>query len=189
MGAGGDTEIHRCTDAAQWESWLADHYEHSNGIWLLIGKKGSEATALKIGEALDVALCYGWIDSQRKGYDANHFLQRYSPRRGKSPWSKLNVQRAEALINAGRMHISGFAEIEAAKADGRWAVAYEPQREFKLPPEFIAALEESARAQTAFERLDKTGQYAIVLPILKATTPAFLRNRIRKAIDKLEASV
>jgi uncharacterized protein YdeI (YjbR/CyaY-like superfamily) len=182
-----DAEVLACTDATQWESWLADHPEQSRGIWLLIAKKGSYQVSVTISDALDVALCYGWIDSQRKGYDLNYYLQRYSPRRPGSPWSRLNVQRVEALTEAGRMRARGLAEVAAAKADGRWAAAYQPQRDATLPPDFAAALERNERARVAFELLDKTGQYAILLPLLKATTPAIRLMRLQKAIARLEA--
>lgn len=118
-----DAEILTLADAAGWEAWLADHHDRSSGVWLLIAKKGSARTSVTIREALDVALCYGWIDSQPRGHDADRYLQRYSPRRPRSPWSKLNADRAEALIAAGRMRPPGLARIEAAKADGRWAAA------------------------------------------------------------------
>jgi uncharacterized protein YdeI (YjbR/CyaY-like superfamily) len=182
-----DAEVLACTDATQWESWLADHPEQSRGIWLLIAKKGSYQVSVTISDALDVALCYGWIDSQRKGYDLNYYLQRYSPRRPGSPWSRLNVERVEALIEAGRMRPRGLAEVAAAQADGRWAAAYQPQRDATLPPDFAAALERNERARAAFDQVDKTGQYAILLPILKATTPRIRLMRLQKAIARLEA--
>lgn len=186
MGPDEDTEILTCADAAEWETWLADHHGRSNGVWLLIAKKGSDAASVTIGDALDVALCYGWIDSQRKGYDADHYLQRYSPRRPRSPWSKLNVERTEGLIAAGRMRAPGMAEVAAARADGRWAAAYASQRTAGLPPDLEAALEGNERAMAAFERLDKTGRYAVILPLLKATTPKIRASRLEKAIAELE---
>lgn len=187
MEALKNTEVLTCTDVTRWESWLADHHEQSSGIWLLIAKKDSDKVSVTISDALDVALCYGWIDSQRKSYDTNYYLQRYSPRRPRSPWSKLIVERVEALIDAGRMRAPGLAEVAAAQADGHWAAAYEPQRNARLPPDLAAALEQNERARTAFEQLDKTGQYAIILPVLKATTPAIRLIRLQKAIAKLEA--
>lgn len=174
------------TNAAQWESCLIDQHEQSKGVWLLIAKKGSDKVSVTISDALDVALCFGWIDSQRKSYDQDYYLQRYSPRRAKSPWSKLNVERAEALIATDRMRPRGLAEVTAAQADGRWAAAYEPQRNIKLPPDLAAALEKSDKARVTFEHLDKTGQYAVILPVLKAATPASRVKRIEKAIAKLE---
>jgi uncharacterized protein YdeI (YjbR/CyaY-like superfamily) len=108
-------------DAAAWEAWLADHYELQGGVWLKLAKRGSGRAALTVSEALDVALCYGWIDSQRLGFDETYFLQRYSRRRAKSPWSKINVARVHSLVAAGRMREPGLAEVRAAQADGRWS--------------------------------------------------------------------
>ncbi|MFB8277271.1 YdeI/OmpD-associated family protein [Nocardia colli] len=116
-----DAGSHRFSTTAQWESWLAGRHDDAADVWLVIAKKGAEG--LTIGEALDVALCFGWIDSHRKALDEQHFLQRYSPRRAKSPWSQLNMSKAEALIAAGRMREPGYAAIEAAEADGRWTAA------------------------------------------------------------------
>jgi uncharacterized protein YdeI (YjbR/CyaY-like superfamily) len=108
-----------CGSAADWEAWLEDHYEQQGGVWLRIAKKGSGQTSITITEALDVALCYGWIDSQRKSYNSVYYLQRYSRRRPKSPWSKLNAKRAAELIAEGRMRAPGRTEIRAAQAEGR----------------------------------------------------------------------
>lgn len=179
------TDILAFADPLEWESWLCVHHAASTGAWLKIGKKNPKRTLISIDEALDAALCYGWIDSQRKGFDANSYLQRYSPRRAKSPWSKLNVDRVTALAETGRMRPAGLAEVAAAKADGRWAVAYAPQRDTGLPDDLAAALAENAAAGAAFARLDKTGQYAIVLPLLKATTPEVRVARLGKAITRL----
>jgi uncharacterized protein YdeI (YjbR/CyaY-like superfamily) len=188
MEALRNPEVLGCTDVTRWESWLADHHAQSSGIWLLIAKRGSDKASVTISDALAVALCYGWIDSQRKGYDTNHYLQRYSPRRSRSSWSRLNVERVEALTDAGRMRSPGMAEVAAAKADGRWAAAYESQRSARLPPDLAAALEQNEPARAAFERLDKTGRYAFILPVLKATTPAARVLHIRKAIAKLDVT-
>lgn len=172
-------------DSASWKKWLSKHYSQEGGAWLLIAKKGSGLSSITIAEALDVALCYGWIDSHRKSFDEKHYLQRYSLRASKSPWSKINVDKAETLIAEGRMRAPGFAEIEKAKADGRWAAAYESQKTAGIPPDFAAALKKNPKAGRAFEALDKTAQYTVVLPILKATTPAVRAARVQKAIDKL----
>jgi len=184
-----NSDVLLCTDVTRWESWLADHHDHSSGIWLLIAKKGSDKVSVTISDALDVALCHGWIDSQRKGYDTNYYLQRYSPRRPQSPWSRLNVKRVEALTGAGRMRARGLAEVAAAQADGRWAPAYEPQPNTRLSPDIAAALEQNERARAAFEQFDKTDQYAIILPVLRATNPAIRLKRLQKAIAKLEGVV
>ena len=188
MAKSDEEETLQCVDAKTWERWLKGHTRVS-GVWLKIAKKGADSKTVSITDALDVALCYGWIDSQRKGYDSSYYLQRYSPRRRGSPWSKLNVERAVALIEAGRMKAAGLLEIELAKEDGRWSVAYEPQRSFEVPADFRAALLKSTRARAVFERLDKTGQYGVVLPILKAAAPEKRAERILKAIARLESGV
>jgi uncharacterized protein YdeI (YjbR/CyaY-like superfamily) len=188
---GGDTGDYRdfrdFADAAEWEAWLKRHHGESGGVWLKIAKKGSGKPTISISDALDVALCYGWIDSHRRGFDTSHFLQRYSLRRPKSPWSRLNVDRAEALIAAKRMRAPGLEEIRAAKADGRWDAAYAPQKTAGIPPDFAAALTRNRNAETAFGKLGKSEQYAVVLPLLKATTPAARAARVLKAIAKLSA--
>jgi uncharacterized protein YdeI (YjbR/CyaY-like superfamily) len=116
-------EVLACRDGAEWEAWLADHHALRSGVWLKIAKKGSGLASVTISEALDVALCYGWIDGQRKALDEDYYLQKYTPRRPRSSWSRINATKAEALIAAGRMRAPGKAAIEAAKADGRWAAA------------------------------------------------------------------
>ncbi|HLA82141.1 MAG TPA: hypothetical protein VJP78_11085 [Thermoleophilia bacterium] len=116
----GREEIIDCANAADWEAWLESHHDQPSGVWLRIAKKGSGATSVTIIQALDIALSYGWIDSRREAYDETYYLQRYSPRRRKSPWSKPNMDRAEALVEAGRMHPAGLREVEAAKRAGRW---------------------------------------------------------------------
>src|SRR4051812_19782772 len=110
-------------DAARWEAWLAEHHAAGAGVWLRMARRGSGDAGLTIGEAGDVALCYGWIDSQRKRLDERYFLQRYSPRRPRAAWSRVNVERVESLLAAGRMREPGLAEVRAAQADGRWAAA------------------------------------------------------------------
>jgi uncharacterized protein YdeI (YjbR/CyaY-like superfamily) len=175
-------------DSTSWEKWLSKHHTQDGGAWLLIAKKGSGLASITITEALDVSLCYGWIDSHRKSFDDKQYLQRYSLRTSKSPWSKINVEKADALIASCRMQAPGMAEIQKAKADGRWAAAYESQKTAGIPPDFASALKKNAKAKRAFEALDKTGQYAMVLPILKAATPAVRAARVQRGIEKLAGS-
>jgi uncharacterized protein YdeI (YjbR/CyaY-like superfamily) len=174
-------------DAAQWESWLADHHEVQAGVWIKIAKKGSGRTSVTITEALDVALCFGWIDSQRKGYDDDHYIQRYSPRRSTSSWSQVNVEKVEALIAAGRMREPGLAAIRAAKADGRWDAAYERQRDATIPDDLAAALADDDRARASFELLDRTDQYALFLRLMKARTPATRSVQLERIVEALAA--
>ena len=180
-----DEAVIDCATAHEWEAWLGSHCNQSGGVWWRIAKKKAEKSSVTISEALDVALCYGWIDSQRKGFDQSYYLQRYSPRRSKSPWSKLNVERAMALITSGRMQPTGFLEIEKAKQDSRWQGAYEPQRNVTVPSDLEAALAYHPHAPQAFDRLDKSSQYTLMLPILKATTAKGRAARLQKVMKTL----
>lgn len=183
----GDADLLDFPDAAGWESWLEAQHGEQTEAWLRIAKRHSGIATVTISEALDVALCYGWIDGQRKSYDDVSFLQRYSRRRRTSSWSQVNVAKAEALIAAGRMRPAGLAEIEAAKADGRWDAAYEPQRTAEVPPDLAAALAGDPAAHAAFERLGRSGRYAVILPLLKARTPETRAKILAKAVARLAA--
>jgi uncharacterized protein YdeI (YjbR/CyaY-like superfamily) len=152
----------------EWVAWLASNFELEDGVWVKIAKKGSGKRSITIAEALDGALCYGWIDSQRKSCDAEYYLQRYSPRRAKGSWSKVNVDKVEVLIEAGRMREPGFAAIAAAKADGRWDAAYLSQRVATVPDDLAEALAGDVVAGEAFEGLDRTGRYGVLLRLMKA---------------------
>ena len=180
-------EIIAFDDAAGWEAWLAERHELQAGVWLKIAKKGSGAASVTNVEALDVALCYGWIDGQRKGFDETWYLQKFTPRRPKSLWSKVNIGKVEVLIAAGRMQAPGFAAIDAARADGRWDAAYESQRNATVPPDLESALEENARAKAFFESLNKTNRYAVIWRLLTAKTPGNRAARLQKMVAMLEA--
>ncbi len=171
-------------NVAEWESWLSANPEEREA-WLLIGKRHSGAALIAIEDALDVALCHGWIDGQRRSHNDVAFLQRYSRRRPKSPWSRINVDKAEALIAAGRMRPGGLAEIEAAKADGRWDAAYESQRTAEVPADLADALVVDAAAQAAFEGLGRSARYAVILPLLKARTPESRAAVLARELAKL----
>ena len=178
-------EVLDFADAAGWESWLTERHEVRDEAWLRIAKRHSGIDTINIGDAGDVALCYGWIDGQRKSYDDVSFLQRYSRRRPRSSWSKVNVARAEALMAAGRMRPAGLAEVDAAKADGRWDAAYESQRTAEVPPDLAAALAADATANTAFERLGRSDRYTVILPLLKARSPEARARAVAGAIARL----
>jgi uncharacterized protein YdeI (YjbR/CyaY-like superfamily) len=171
--------------AAQWESWLEQHHADRSEAWLRIAKKGSGLPLITITEALDVALCFGWIDGQRRSYDESSYVQRYCPRRAASSWSQVNRAKAEALLAAGRMRPAGLAQIAAARADGRWDTAYEPQRTATAPPDLAAALAASDAARAAFERLTRTERYTLMLPLLKARTPQARAARLSTIISAL----
>jgi uncharacterized protein YdeI (YjbR/CyaY-like superfamily) len=172
-------------DTAGWEAWLAAHHGTQTEAWLRIAKKNSGIACLSISEALDVALCYGWIDGQRRTHDDRSFLQRYSRRRPRSSWSRVNVAKVGVLLAAGRMRPSGLAEVDAAKADGRWDAAYESQATAEVPPDLAAALAANRRASAAFERLGRSDRYAVILPLLKARTPEVRARQLGRAIAKL----
>ena len=180
-------DILNLPDAEAWESWLAARHELQNEAWLRIAKRHSGIASTTITDALDVALCYGWIDGLRRAHDDLSFLQRYSPRRPKSSWSKVNVAKVEALIAAGRMQPAGLAEVEAAKADGRWDAAYESQRTAEVPPDLVRALAGNARAKAAFEDLGRSDRYAIILPLLKARTATARAKALARSIERLAA--
>ncbi|MFD1326090.1 YdeI/OmpD-associated family protein [Micromonospora sonneratiae] len=172
-------------DAAGWQSWLADHHESQTEAWLKIAKKGSPGVSVTSEQALEVSLCHGWIDSHRRSYDEHFFLQRYSPRRKGSPWSRVNVERVEKLTAAGRMRPAGLAQVAAAQSDGRWAAAYTAQRNATVPTDLAEALAAHPQAANAFEALDKTGRYRVILPLLKARTPAGRAARLHRAVSGL----
>jgi uncharacterized protein YdeI (YjbR/CyaY-like superfamily) len=174
-------------DAAQWEAWLAEHCASAAEAWLKIARKGTGQVSVTPAQALDVALCYGWIDSQRRSHDASWFLQRYSPRRRGSSWSRVNVERVEALLAAGRMRAPGLAEVEAAKADGRWDAAYESQRTATVPPDLAAALAGDEPARAFFESLGRSDRYAVILRLLKARGEAARAAELRRMVALLRA--
>ena len=180
-------EIVSFDDAGRWESWLAGHHDDRPGVWLRIARKNAGKLSVTQVEALDVALCYGWIDSHRKAHDDAFFLQKYSPRRPRSSWSKVNVEKVEALIAAGRMKAPGLAEVSLAKADGRWAAAYESQRNATVPPDLAVALDGNERARSRFDALGKTERYAVILRLLKARGPAERAARLHKELESLIA--
>jgi uncharacterized protein YdeI (YjbR/CyaY-like superfamily) len=182
-----EAEVIVFRDAAEFEAWLDAHGDLQAGVWLKIAKKGSGVPSLTDDEAVDVGLCYGWISGQRKSFDEIYYLQKYVPRRPRSRWSKINVAKVEGLIVAGRMRPSGLAEVEAAKADGRWAAAYESQRNATIPPDLAAALVASPRAAQAFDALSKTQQYAVILKLVTARTLTARAGQLRRAVTALEA--
>ncbi|UYM06841.1 YdeI/OmpD-associated family protein [Solicola gregarius] len=174
-------------DAAVWEAWLDVNHAEQTEAWLRIRKRHADLALVTISEAAEGAFCFGWIDGQRRAYDDGSFLQRYSPRRKRSPWSQVNVEKVESLIAAGRMRPSGLAEVEAAKADGRWDAAYEPQRTADVPADLAEALAGSARARGAFESMGRSERYAVILPLLKARTPELRQKALAREIARLEA--
>jgi uncharacterized protein YdeI (YjbR/CyaY-like superfamily) len=168
-----------------WEAWLATEGQDSDGVWLKIAKKGRVQTALTIQEALLTALCYGWIDGQRKKLDDDYYLQKYTPRRKQSPWSKINVANAERLITAGRMREAGFKEIERAKADGRWDRAYAPQSQATIPDDLQAALDANPEAYEFYKSLSSQNRFLIILRLHDAKRPETREKRLREFMTML----
>lgn len=154
-----DLPVRRFATQASWARWLEAHAQ-APGLWLKIAKKGGGATSVSYAEALDVALCHGWIDGMKRALDGQFFLQRFTPRRRNSLWSKINVAKAEALIAEGRMGARGLLEIDAAKKDGRWEAAYHAASGMEVPPELAHALGRDKAAREFFESLDRTNRYA-----------------------------
>ncbi|MFK0041943.1 YdeI family protein [Paenarthrobacter sp. NPDC090517] len=180
-----EPELLRFASGAEWEDWLSANHNTKAEAWLVIGKKNSGAGLIEIQDALDGALCFGWIDGQRKGHDEKTFLQRYSRRRARSSWSQVNVGKVEALISEGRMQPAGFAEIEAAKSDGRWEAAYVSQANAEVPEDLETALSGNPAAKEAFGDLGKTERYLIILQVLKARSPESRAKILARAVEKL----
>jgi uncharacterized protein YdeI (YjbR/CyaY-like superfamily) len=173
-------------DQAAWRSWLAEHHGVApQGVWLKIAKKGSTVVSVDYAQALEVALCYGWIDGQKRGLDETHWLQRFSPRRSRSIWSKINRAKAEALVEAGEMQPTGLAEIERAKADGRWAAAYDGQRTSTVPDDLAAAFADNAVAREFFATLDSANRYAILHRLQTAKKPETRARRLAQYVEML----
>ena len=171
---------------AAWEKWLSANHVKSAGIWMQIAKKDTGIASVTYQEALDIALCYGWIDGQKRPYDERTWLQRFTPRGPRSVWSKINTVKAEALIASGRMRPAGLAAIEAAKATGRWESAYQPWSDPDVPPELQAALDASPNAKRFFETLRGRNRYGIIYRVQTAKRPETKAKRIADFIARLE---
>ena len=164
------------TDA--WDTWLAAHHADSPGLWLKIAKKGAAGRTVSYSDALDVALCHGWIDGQKGRHDDDYWLQRFTPRKPGGNWSKINTERAVALIASGRMRPAGLREVERARADGRWEQAYESQSRVTVPEDLARALAANERARAFFATLDSANRYAILYRIGTAKKPETRAKRI-----------
>jgi uncharacterized protein YdeI (YjbR/CyaY-like superfamily) len=178
--------IHLFADPGELEAWLEENGGGCDGVWLKIAKKGTGKSSVTYAEALELALCFGWIDSQKRGFDEQYFLQRFTPRRPRGRWSKINREKAEALIAAERMRPAGLAEVEAAKADGRWDAAYEGQRTAKVPEDLQRELDASPAASKFFAGLDSANRYAVVYRLNDAKKPETRERRLRKFVAMLE---
>ena len=168
-----------------WEEWLTENHQTSNGLWLRIAKKDSGIRTVSYAEALDVALCHGWIDGQKDGFDDDYWLQRFTPRRTRSKWSKVNREKATKLMESGEMKPAGLREVERARADGRWDAAYEAQSKATVPEDLRRELEKNQAAQEFFAALDGTNRYAILYRIQDAKKPETRARRIEKYVAML----
>jgi uncharacterized protein YdeI (YjbR/CyaY-like superfamily) len=181
-----DLPILHFVSPADLEAWLEENHAGSAGLWLKIAKKGSGVESVSYAEALELALCFGWIDSQKRGFDEQFFLQRFTPRRPRGKWSLINREKAEALVDSGTMRPAGLSEVEAARADGRWEAAYAGQRTAEVPEDLRRELDRSEAAREFFARLDSANRYAILYRLQEAKKPETRERRLRKYIAMLE---
>ena len=171
--------------AAEWDAWLTRHHADSAGLWLKIPRKGSGVPGVSYAEALSVALCHGWIDGQKGRLDDDHWLQRFTPRKPASKWSRINREQATALIEASRIRPAGLREVERAQADGRWSAAYEPQSTAAVPEDLARALDGNDAARAFFATLDRANRYAILYRVAEAKRPQTRARRIATFVTML----
>jgi uncharacterized protein YdeI (YjbR/CyaY-like superfamily) len=173
--------------AAEWEEWLEDNHAVSEGVWIKMAKKGAGIESVRYPEVLESALCFGWIDGRREALDERHFLQRFTPRRPRSRWSRINRETAERLIADGRMRPAGLAELERAKADGRWEAAYEGQKSAGVPDDLQRELDARPKAKAFFAQLNSQNRYAMLYGLQDAKRPETRARRLAKFVAMLEA--
>ncbi len=178
-------EVIAFASSREWERWLSKNRRRAEGIWLRFYKKGSGVPSVTYEEALDGALCHGWIDGQLKAYDAKSWLRKFTQRRPKSPWSKRNIEHVRRLMKAGRMKPAGLKEAEAAKADGRWKKAYDPGSTMEIPPDFLERLSRNKKAKAFFDTLNRTNTYAIGWRLQTAKRPETREKRMKEILAML----
>ena len=181
-----DTPILAFATIEEWTSWLAKYHVVSTGIWMQLFKKKSSVATISYSEALDVALCYGWIDGQKKSYNIDSWIQKFTPRRAKSIWSKRNREHIDRLEKAGKMTAAGSAQVEAAKADGRWDRAYDSPRNMVVPEDFLKELAKHKKAAAFFNTLNKANTYSIVWRLQTAQKPETRDRRMKIILDMLK---
>jgi uncharacterized protein YdeI (YjbR/CyaY-like superfamily) len=172
-------------DRAAFRAWLSAHHASKTGLWLRIAKAASPLLSVTYADALDVALCFGWIDGQKQRHDAESFLQKFTPRQKRSAWSKRNREHVQRLLAAGEMHPAGLAAVAAAKADGRWDRAYDSSRTATVPDDLRAALDEHPKASAFFDTLTSANRYAILYRIQTAVKPETRARRIAELVAML----
>lgn len=168
-----------------WEAWLEEHHADTKGIWVKMAKKETGIPSITYAEAVEGALCYGWIDGQKVSFDEQHWLQKFTPRRPKSMWSKVNCDKVTALVASGRMQPAGMQQIELAKADGRWEAAYDSQSKSTIPDDFQRELDNNQKAKEFFATLNSANRYAFLYRIQTAKKPETRSARIQKFIEML----
>jgi len=178
-------EIVRFATAGEFEAWLEENHQTHDGIWLEIAKKGAPECSITYGEAVDLALCFGWIDGQKAASDEHHWLQRFTRRAGRSRWSQVNREKAESLIVQGRMRAAGHAEIQRARTDGRWDSAYAGQGSATVPDDLRRELDNDPEAAAAFSQLDRQNVYSIIWRINDAKRPETRARRIAKYLEMI----
>jgi len=171
--------------ADDWEKWLGENHPRSSGIWMRIFKKAANAASITHAEALDVALCYGWIDGWKKRYDERSWLQKFTPRGTRGIWSKVNTENVQRLTEAGRMKPAGLAQVEVAKRDGRWDSAYDPPSRATIPEDFLNELNKNKKAKAFFQTLNKRNTFPIAYRLRSAKRPETRQRRMREILDML----
>ena len=187
MSAADGLDVLPFPSAEAWHRWLEEHHATSPGLWVMIAKKDSGTDSARYPEVLESALCFGWIDGQRRAHDERHFLQRFTPRRARSRWSQINRETAERLIADGRMEPAGLAEVERARADGRWDAAYAGQARMEVPADLQAELDARPQAAAFFAGLTSQNRYAILYRLHDAKKPETRARRLATFVAMLEA--
>ena len=182
---GNDRQVHSFTSSKEWRKWLAEHHAQSNGVWLRFFKKDSGKKTVVYAEALEEALCYGWIDGQVNKYDAESYIQKFTPRRARSTWSKRNTSIVERLLQEGKMETAGMQQVELAKADGRWQQAYDSPKNMKVPEDFLEQLSKNKKAKAFFDALNKANQYAIAWRLQTAKKPETREKRLKEILKMM----
>jgi uncharacterized protein YdeI (YjbR/CyaY-like superfamily) len=182
----GDVPVKTFRNYADWEAWLAKHHASSHGLWLKVAKMESGQKSVTYDEAVEAALCYGWIDGQKKPFDGGFWLQKFTPRGPKSIWSKRNRQKAEKLMESGRMTLAGEKAVEAAQRDGRWTAAYDSPRSAEMHPDLQKQLDHNPKAKAFFASLDGANRYAILFRIQTAKKDTTRAQRILQFVCMLE---
>jgi uncharacterized protein YdeI (YjbR/CyaY-like superfamily) len=172
-------------DVEAWHAWLDSHHAGHPGVWLVLHKKGGQVTTLTYAQALDEALCFGWIDGQTARRDDDSYRQRFTPRRPNSPWSARNVENVDRLTQAGRMRPAGVAVVDAAKVQGRWAAAYRGQADMRTPPDLAEALAANPAAAATFDKLDAANRFSIVYRLDALKRPATRERKLAEYVDML----